>query len=189
LPAKASDCEATKTVYLQYGYIHADLVFRSSDLSPEFRAKFELADDPEFVVFGIGDRDIYIHTPEWADLKVRYALKALFLPSSRAIHIEPAFQESSAWASVEICEERLRALEDYVADSFSAAEDGSFKLIEGLSYTGRDVFYEADGIYTLFNSCNNWANGAMKTAGVKTSIWSPFSFGIVHHAKRHKPPS
>ncbi len=194
VPAEQAQCGQKTTIYLQYSLVHADFAIPSNVLSGETRREVSLKHhpslgDPDFIVFGLGDRDIYINTPVWADLKARYAAKALFLPSDRAIHVEPAFGVYEKWIPLEICDYQVKALEDYIRASFSRDEKGNIKEMTGLTYTGYDKFYEADGIYTMFNSCNNWANGGLKAAGVKAPIWSPFAQGVIYHAKRHKPPS
>jgi hypothetical protein len=45
------------------------------------------------------------------------------------------------------------------------------------------VFYHANGTYHLFDTCNNWANTALKRTGVKTALWSPFGYAIFNHVK------
>jgi len=193
LPVEAASCQNKTTIYLQHSLVHADFAIPTSKLSIETRDEIILPErpgygDPAFTVFGLGDRDIYINTPVWADLKARYAAKALFLPSDRAVHVEPAYGVYESWIPLEICDHQLSAIEDYIRASFSRDTKGNIKEMSGLSYTGYDKFYEADGVYTMFNSCNNWVNGALKAADIKAPIWSPFSQGIIYHARRHKSP-
>jgi len=184
VPAKPGECDAKTSIYLQHSPIHVDLVFRAEDLSERTRKLVSLPSDPDFLIFGLGDRDIYVNTPTWADLKARYAIKALLVPSKRAIHLEPAHQLSSEWIKLDICEDQRQALEDYVVASLSVDELGQAEIIEGMTYTGHDRFYEANGTYTAFNSCNHWAAGALKAADLKAPIWSPFAHGVTYHAKR-----
>ncbi len=194
IPAQTTSCNQKTTIYLQYSLVHADFAIPIHALSDATRDEVSLLPHPslgesEFLVFGLGDRDIYINTPVWADLKARFAAKALFLPSDRAIHVEPAFGVFDTWIPLEICDYQVKALEDYIRAGFSRDAQGNVKEIAGLTYTGYDKFFEADGVYTMFNSCNNWANGGLKAAGIKAPIWSPFAQGVIYHAKRHKPPS
>lgn len=181
---KPVSCDRKTTIYLQYSPIHADIVLPADLLSPETLARVKLPSHPDYYVFGLGDRDIYLNTPTWADLKARYALKALLLPSKRAVHLEPAHDVYENWVPLEVCDSQRQDLEDYVMASIKQDDDGRLQIIEGMTYTGADVFYEAPGIYTMFSSCNNWVNGAMKIMGFKTSLWSPFSQGVIHHAKK-----
>jgi len=184
VPAKDSVCDARTSIYLQHSMVHVDFVFPVATLSEETRAQISLPSDPDFLVFGLGDRDIYINTPTWGDLKARYALKALFIPSKRALHVEPAFRISGDWIKLELCDEQRAALEKFVMDSFRRTDKDQVIMIDGLSYTGQDRFYEATGTYTLLNSCNNWANRGLKAAGLKAPVWSPFAQGVIYHAKK-----
>lgn len=45
-------------------------------------------------------------------------------------------------------------------------------------YGDHDAFYEAKGRYSLFHTCNTWANNALKACGQKACWWTPFSTGI-----------
>jgi len=186
IPAKPQDCSDKVTVYLQHNLVHADFVLPIDSLSAQTREQIKLPIDSDYLVFGLGDRDIYVHTPTWWDLKVRYALKALFLPSDRAVHVEPARGVSENWIGLEICDSQLSTIEDYIMSTFSRDDEGGVMMMEGLSYSGLDRFYRAKGTYSLFNSCNNWANGAMKKAGLRAPVWSPFAQGITYQAQRQK---
>ena len=178
-------CETPTTIYLQHSFIHADFVFPVEHLSEKTRSEIQLPVDANYFVIGIGDRDIYVNTPTWADLKARYAFKALFVPSRRTMHVEPENSVGRDWVPLTLCDNQLDALEGFVMESFSRDADGKIEQIPDMTYTGEDRFYEARGTYMFYNTCNNWANKALKEAGQKTSVWAPFSQGIVYHAKKN----
>ena len=50
-------------------------------------------------------------------------------------------------------------------------------------YGNSDAFYDATGSYSLFHTCNSWTNNALKAAGMKASVWTPFDKGIFHQYK------
>lgn len=187
--AKPATCTQKQTLYLRHSPVHVDVVFPANALLPETKDLIALPISPAFgapryYVFGLGDRDIFIHTPYWKDLKLRYALKAIFLPTARTMHVEPAYNVYTNWIALEVCEDQLRDMEAYIMDGFNLDAQGNVIELDGMSYSGLDRFYEAKGSYHMFNSCNNWANGALKAGGLKAPIWAPFAQGIVHHAKR-----
>ena len=193
IPAKPVKCDARVTIYLQHSPVHADFVIPREALSDATLAEIILPEPngygpPPFLVFGLGDRDIYVNTPTWWDLKPRFALKAMFLPSDRAVHVEPAYRAYEGWIPLEVCKSQIEDLEIYIRDSFIRDDNGRVKELEGLTFTGYDRFYEAIGTYTLFNSCNNWTNNGLKVAGIRTPLWSPFPQGVIHHARRNKAP-
>ena len=48
-------------------------------------------------------------------------------------------------------------------------------------YGKNDAFYEANGSYSLFHTCNTWANNGLKACGQKACFWTPFDSGIFYH--------
>ena len=46
-----------------------------------------------------------------------------------------------------------------------------------------DAFYDAKGKYSLFYTCNTWANCALKAANQKASLWTVYDKGIFCHYK------
>lgn len=183
-PVDEPVCEQTVTIYLQHSDVHADFVLPTARLSEDFRADITLAGGAPYVLVGLGDRDVFLNTPTWTDMNAGHAAKALFWPSRRAIHIAPYYSVYDHWVPVEICRSGLDRLQTYIQNSFDRRPDGKTRIIAGASYSGNDGFFEAGGRYTAFNTCNNWTNGGLKAAGRKTSIWSPFLQGLLHHAKK-----
>ncbi len=186
VPAKTEDCADKTTIYLRHSPVHVDIVLPKSSLSDSTIGLLDLPGmaRADFVIFGLGDRDIFLNTPRWNDLNPAYALKAIFLPSARAMHMETSKYVYTNWIPVEVCDSQLSDIEAYLLDGFKLDEAGNVMDIEGFSYTGQDRFYEAKGSYHMFNTCNNWANGALKAGGLKAPIWSPFSQGIIYHGVR-----
>ena len=84
--------------------------------------------------------------------------------------------------SIFVSKEQYLALIEFVNQSFESDKDGKFLLIKANHYSGaNDNFYEANGRYSLFRTCNGWANLALKKMGVKTATWAPFERCILYH--------
>ena len=67
----------------------------------------------------------------------------------------------------------------YFKNSFKTSENGSLIHIKTNAVYGQhDAFYEAIGGYSLFKTCNTWANNALKTSGQRCCLWTPFDTGI-----------
>ena len=182
--AKPHDCAKLQPIYIQYSAIHANLVFPTSSLSKRFHEDINLPVRSDFIMVGLGDRDVYINSPTLGDIKLGHALKAVFWPTKRVLHAAPLNEVGTDWIKLNLCPDQLADIETYMLSSLSRREDGLSRIVEGATYWGVDRFFEADGHYTAFNSCNNWVNGAMKAAGLKAPLWSPFSQGITYHARR-----
>jgi Protein of unknown function (DUF2459) len=66
-----------------------------------------------------------------------------------------------------------------VSSSFVIDKKGEYKkIITTANYNSNDAFYDANGRYSLFYTCNTWANNALKSCGQKACWWTPFDSGI-----------
>ena len=102
----------------------------------------------------------------------------MFFPSETAMHVTPYSSMRSDWVSVKINKFQLDQLQDYIEASFQE-KNNQFKKIAVEGYSRTDAFYKAKGSYNLFKTCNVWTNEALKTAEIKTAVWSPFDWGII----------
>lgn len=142
---------------------------------------------PKYISFGWGDKGFYLDTPVWADLTIKTAVNAAFLPSSTAIHVsylecKPKLSEKIK--SFIVTEDTFKKIQYYIA-SYVKLQNGNSQLIDCCRYPNvHDNFYEANGSYHLFRTCNVWTNQVLKNAGLKTAIWSPFDSGILHQFKQ-----
>ncbi len=127
------------------------------------------------VAIGWGDRGFFIETPQWSDLKVSTAAKALFLPSSSCMHVSACGLDSLPEGArrVRLSAAQYAALVAFVKRSFRTDGAGSVRWIEGESYGSNDAFFEAVGSYHCFNTCNCWSGRAMQAAGIRTGWFTP----------------
>lgn len=138
--------------------------------------------DPEYISFGWGDLEFYENTPEWKDLTPETAYKALFkkTPSAMHVHFFKEVTESENNIKIYLDEQQYRQIEVFLKNSFDRNQNGDPKVIPDLRYGNNDAFYEATGSLTLFNTCNTWTNKALKTAGLRACLWTPFDKGIFY---------
>jgi uncharacterized protein (TIGR02117 family) len=144
---------------------------------------FQGIQQPKYIAIGWGDKGFYLDTPTWADLKASTAIKAIFLPSETAMHItyfEETPEESSRVVKCSMDQDEYARLIDYVHASFERSGNNvDAQLIVGKGYSLKDNFYEANGSYWGFKTCNTWTNNALKVAGVTTSYHALFETGIM----------
>jgi uncharacterized protein (TIGR02117 family) len=160
--------------------IHADLVLPirnetvdwSRHLPPsDFKGDVSRA---THVAFGWGNREFYIDTPTWADVKAGTVFRAAFWPSPSCMHVNMWNDNANpAGARTRISHEQYRQLVEYLLGSFRRDEDGRFLLIVGGAYGRNDAFYQAHGSYHAFNTCNCWVGQGLKAAGVRTGWFTP----------------
>ena len=141
----------------------------------------------QYLAFGWGDREFYKNTPEWNDLTPGVAFKALFLDSPAAIHVK--FKHfvinDDHTIPIKVTSEQYLKLADYIKSSFTLDENGAAQNIRGLNYELSDAFYQANGSLTMLNTCNTWTNKALKSAGLRASLWTPFTEGIFYSYSRY----
>lgn len=138
---------------------------------------------PKYISIGWGDKGFYLDTPTWSDLKLSTAVNAVLLPSPTAMHVTYLQAEPKSSNKVVKCsmnEQEYRALVAFVKSSFDLSDQGkNVRLIKDKGYTDWDNFYEAQGSYSGWRTCNSWTNEALKIAGVKTSYHALFESGIM----------
>ena len=136
-----------------------------------------------YVAFGWGDKGFYLDTPEWSDLKASTAFKAAFYLGTSAMHTRfyKSVKEDNECVKVMITQKDYQDLVTYITDSFQYNDGRKVLWIENQSYGDYDAFYEAEGKYSLFYTCNTWANNALKAAHQKAALWTPYDKGIFLH--------
>jgi uncharacterized protein (TIGR02117 family) len=141
----------------------------------------------KYMVFGWGDKEFYMNTPTWAELKFGTAFNALFVPTDAVMQIycfeyEPVISKNTK--RIYLTNEQYDKIIDYIYQSFDIEEEG--RPIELIPEKGTDnlyKYYKAKGKYTLFFTCNNWAGRGLKRAGVKNALWAPFDKSVLFHLK------
>jgi len=182
-PAR-QECTSTHEIFIASNGIHLDIIVPVENIEPQFLQKLRPLHDTRYIAFGWGDKEFYIKTPEWSDLTFPVAFKALFLKSETAMHVTYHPQRFPSWRKVNLCSEQLAKLKRYISNSFQQDENSHFTRIDFEGYNQFDAFYEANGSFSLFKTCNVWVNTALKEAEVKTAVWSPFDFGVLLHVSK-----
>ncbi len=175
------ECAEREPVFILTNGVHLFLLIPRDKLGPSLREGLSMPSHAEYVLFGWGERDFYINTPTWKQLKPGLALKALFLPTDPAMHVD--YSRTPRGHPVDLCPEQMDRLTGYIAESFERDREGKFIRIDHPGFGPYDAFYAARGTYSLARTCNNWVNQALKRADVKTSLWSPFDGGVLYHLK------
>ena len=67
----------------------------------------------------------------------------------------------------------------HIAGNFDVDATGRTMPLLGRGYGPADVFYEARGPYNAFFTCNEWTGEALRAAGVRMGIWTPFAQSIM----------
>ncbi|KGO80635.1 urease-associated protein [Flavobacterium cauense R2A-7] len=176
-------------IFLLSNGVHTDIVVplqnEVKDWSESVRIENTKAKDfsAKYVAFGWGDKGFYLETPTWADLKMSTALKAATGLSSSAIHTTfyKNMREDESCKKILISKENYAKLVSYIEASFQIKNERLLQIATNYTYGNNDAFYEAKGSYSLFYTCNTWANSALKAARQKASLWTVYDKGIFYH--------
>lgn len=193
IPVNSSSQKESGTIpiYIKTNGVHTDIVTLYQNEIWDWSQWLDLSATPQplsyakWVSFGWGDKGFYMETPEWKDLKPSVAFKAAFYLSSSAMHVTyyNDIQLDEDTRLIWLTDEQYKKLSTYIFNQFSH-NDKKFDLINtDQNYGKHDVFYEAKGRYSLFYTCNTWANNGLKAAGQKASLFTLWDKGIFYHYK------
>ncbi len=148
------------TIFVQSNEIHTGIVLPAGP--GKWRA------------FGWGDRDFYRGTPRWQDMRPATVLSALVGSGSTVVHVDELgdFIADENWRPLRLRPDELMRLRAYIAATLrpGPSEPG---------YTPYDRFYPARGRYSALVTCNVWTGRALRAAGVRTGIWTPFAGDVM----------
>ena len=135
-----------------------------------------------YVAIGYGDRDFYLNTPTWGDLSPRTAFAALFGGGGGTLlHVEHDHNpRPDEWTRpLKVTPDQYRRLVRFIAARFRIDDAGRTIPVLGRGYNANDMFYEANGGYSFVLTCNEWTGRALRAAGIRTGLWTPFAQSIM----------
>jgi uncharacterized protein (TIGR02117 family) len=180
-------------VYILTNGVHTDIVvpLRNSTIDWSREIKFSNTHRKDTLAqwlgFGWGDKGFYLETPTWNDLKFSTAFRAMFGLSHTAIHATfhnkmPLGENSRL---MHLSAEQYQKLVEYIKNTLQLDENRMpVYIATNANYSNDDAFYEANGSYSLFHTCNTWTNNALKACGQRACLWTPFDKGIFY---QHPP--
>jgi uncharacterized protein (TIGR02117 family) len=179
-------------IYILTNGVHTDIVMpvKSNEIDWSKLIKFEntLSKDTlmKYIAFGWGDKGFYLETPNWSDLKASVAFKAMFYLGKSAMHTTfyKEMNESETCVKIKVSKAEYARLMQYLLEGFQKDSSEGVIHIKGHSYGENDAFYEAKGVYGLFNTCNTWTNNGLKYCGQKACLWTPFDKGIFYQYRK-----
>lgn len=184
---KEADTKPEVEIFILTNGVHTDIVMPTKseqiDWSKQIQFKNTQAADStyKYIAMGWGDKGFYLETPEWSDLKASVAFKAASGLSTTAIHATyyKKMKLGNDCKSMLISKEQYQRLITYITDSFQKDASGNFIPIKtDANYGKTDAFYEANGSYSIFKTCNSWANTGLKACGQKCCLWTATDSGI-----------
>jgi uncharacterized protein (TIGR02117 family) len=179
--------EGGVVIYIRSNGIHTDLVMPKVNAEADWRPYANPADlrDPRWgaadhVAIGYGAREFYLNTPTWGDLSLSVAVSSMAGRDTPLVHVEHVDRpHREDWQRpLRLTSEQYRRLAAYVRSSFRLDADGAPIHVPG-GYTDADTFYEGDGSFSMFFNCNAWTGAALRAAGVRMGLWTPFEQSVM----------
>lgn len=180
-------------VYIYTNGVHTDIVMPVKNELHDWSSEIPFSNtkskrsDYQYIGIGWGDKGFYLDTPTWADLKFSTAFKAAFWLSESAMHCTyyREMKEGDDCKKIMISKNQYRQLVKFVDSKFDKDSKGNNILIPtNAVYADNDAFYDAKGRYSFLDTCNTWANNALKAAGQKAALWTPTDYGIFLHYQK-----
>ncbi len=183
-------------VCLRSNGIHTDVVLPATGAAIDWRAELPKTDFPRMrraydsIAFGWGERQFYLETPTWADLKAGTALVAATGLGDAALHVEYADRPrpGERAACTRVNEAQYRALVAYIERTFARDAAGRPRRIDAPGYGAADAFYEAKGTFSIFVTCNEWVRDGLAASGIRAPAWSPFDGALLRQLRDSGPP-
>jgi uncharacterized protein (TIGR02117 family) len=184
IPANAASVQPTEgiRIFVEDNGIHTGIVMPVSAAGVDWRGTFPASDigDPRYAGFdhvavGWGDRAFYVETPTWSDISPAVVVRAAVGSSRTVLHVEhvPAPLISDKVRAITLTPDQYRRLAAFIRDTLGTAG----KVASG--YGPDDAFYDARGTYSAITTCNEWTGRALRQAGVRTGVWTPFPVTVI----------
>ena len=171
----------TVTIFVQTNGLHTGIVVPTVANGIDWRNRIRSSDLPHpggmgrWLAFGWGDRAFYIDTPTWRQVRLLTIVRALTGTGPTVLHVDhlDSFTADASWRPLKLRRAEYRRLTAFVAATFATGHD----VTPG--YTSRDVFYAGRGHYSALRTCNVWTGDALRTAGVRVGVWTPFASDVM----------
>ncbi|HWT30167.1 MAG TPA: TIGR02117 family protein [Propylenella sp.] len=190
VPANVAWREADRgvTIFVRTNGVHTWIMMPKVNALMDW-SRYAPADhlrDPRYgagdhVAIGYGNREFYLNTPTWGDLSLHTAVSALAGSGTTLLHVEHEHEpRPSEWQRpIVLTPAQYRRLADYISARFRLGADGRSIPLRGRGYRDWDMFYEANGGYSLILTCNEWTGRALRAAGIRTGLWTPLEQSIM----------
>ncbi|MFF5382118.1 TIGR02117 family protein [Pedobacter suwonensis] len=174
-------------IYMMTNGVHTDIIVPavSSEINwtkeIPYHNTLEADSSYHYLSMGWGDKKFYLETPEFSDLKLSNALRAISGLSASAMHTTyyKNIREDENCIKIMISKTQYQQLVRYILNSFKKDDSGHLIAVQSnIHYDIGDAFYEAKGSYSIFKTCNTWANAALKSCGQRSCLWTIFDTGI-----------
>jgi len=175
-----TETHKNSSIYLASDGVHLEIIIPKNKLDTALLNGLKQNSQENYLSFGWGDRTFYIKASTSSNFTFKNKLRAAFMNTPTLLHIKGYFTKQNDWVEIKITASQLATLQTYINNTFKKATTLQKIRLPDISYGTTDNFYEANGNYNCFNTCNTWVNEGLKQSQIKACLWTPFDFGLLH---------
>lgn len=174
-------------IMIESNGVHTGLVLPVENTVKDWRETFPSAGRPRdgdgwmptHIAVGWGEKEVFLNTPTWGDLKVSTALRIATRGGDGLVrvghYVNP--QPSPYHRTLIVRPEEYARVVERVEAALPPLPAGAERRTYA-SFDPASRNYDARGRYTLANTCNQWVSDTLAYAGIKTGAWTPFAGGV-----------
>ncbi|QDC10950.1 DUF2459 domain-containing protein [Oceanicola sp. D3] len=170
------------------GPIHYDFILPAT---PETRAALGFAAEGgvpveahgvQHVLVGWGSAGFYTTAGSYGDIAASTVLRAATGDASvLRVEVYGALPEGFDYPRLRLTAGQYTALLALIANTRSGP------AVRGAGFSDTDAFFEANGGFHLFRTCNTWITEALRAAGHPAGIWTPTPYAVTLSLWWHAP--
>ena len=183
--------DATIVVYFMNSGVHTDFVLPVKNKFVDWREYFPRENTKgndtslNLIAIGLGDKDFYLNTPEWADLTFKTAFCAGFGLGTSAIHAtyHASILTDRPTVKLLLNENQYKRLVNYITQSLKYDKNNQTILLSTKNnkiLKNNDAYYVANKNFSFLSSCNTWINNGLKASGQKACLWTTLPQGLLY---------
>jgi len=160
--------------------LHTGIVLSSQDANEFMPFLLDRFGEVPFYEFGWGDKMFY----QAKEVTVGLAIQAVFWPTDSVVRVVAVYSEpSNYFPEAEVIElilkeSQMKSLNQFISTSFFRNSKGEVTTTSD-GYYKNSQFYQGEGDYYLFNTCNKWTAKALRSAGLDISTSLKLSSGSI----------
>jgi uncharacterized protein (TIGR02117 family) len=191
-------------IYVTSNGFHTDIVipiqsetdfFKNLSQDSVINSYFTNPNSYKWLSVGWGDKGFYNESYNGSFPSFPTCLNAALLPSETLMHLDfyrNNLREGERCKKIKLKKEEYHNLLQHIENSFRTVNEDSenkitkFVRLPQKGYSQTDYFFEAEGSYHLFYTCNSWTNEGLKKTNQKTAFFAPLAQTILHHLENNK---
>lgn len=135
--------------------------------------------DARWLVIGWGARDFYTTTGTYRDVSAGAIWRGLTGDASvMRVDVAGTLSTSIPVRQISLTADEYDRLLTAIRRSFASDSSGAPVLLPQLGFSSTDLFYQANGQFNLFQTCNVWIGQMLRDAGVRFGWWTPTPYAV-----------